>query len=392
MIPFSPAGARVHRLGDVFRRGMNPKYKKIYCCTPVSFIGGESFFTRDTGLISKTLRSLGVESKCIMPLPWHEGSLRENIIRTEYKNLESIEWWKSLGIDALVLYSWGAPRYRKIARAVHKAGIRLHIHLDTSGYFEGADYEEMRFAEKIARKLRVLAQDFLRSYHLRFADTISAGEPVLHAIASRLFYGKWIVEKGVPMASPISPKCCYDGSSKKPIILFVGRWNDARQKRPEFVMQALEHFSRLGVQAEIRIFGTLTEELRSWYSGLPAATANSIKLVGLIPNSELIAEYNNAQIIACCSRYEGSHLASSEALCCGASVVVTNIPKSLRTVHWYASKKSGRVSDQDSPESFAVALREELRAWEQNERAPHAIAATWQPFFHVDKVLNEIFR
>lgn len=334
---------------------------------------------------------MGVESKCILPLPWHENSSRNNIIRTEYKNLESVEWWKSLGIDGLVLYSWGTPRYRKIARAVHKAGIRLHIHMDTSGDFEGADYSCLSIVQKVFCKLRVFAQDFLRSYHLRFADTISAGETVLQAISSRVFYGKWLIEKGYPMASPISPEIKYDGREKRPIILFIGRWNDTKQKRPEFMMQSLEYLYGTGVKSETRIYGVLTEELLQWHKTLPAETACLIKLMGVVPNSKLMAEYNDSQILACCSKYEGSHLVSSEALCCGASIVVTNLPISLRTVHWYTSKNSGRISEQDTPESFAEALRLELQAWEQNERNPHAISTTWQPYFHADKVLNKIF-
>ena len=106
------------------------KYKKIYCCTTRSFPANEHFFIRDTGLISSTIREVfHLESKCIMPLPYHDSDMPEHVIRTEYKNLTSVTWWKSLGIDALVLYSWGAPRYLPVARAVHKAGIRLIIHI-----------------------------------------------------------------------------------------------------------------------------------------------------------------------------------------------------------------------------------------------------------------------
>ncbi|MBR5774692.1 MAG: hypothetical protein IKY42_00320, partial [Bacteroidaceae bacterium] len=134
---------------------MNPRYKKIYCCTHVSFAANEHFFIRDTGLISRTLQSMGIESKCIMPLPYHDSDQREGIIRTEYKNLKSVSWWKSLGIDAVVLYSWGAPKYTLIARAIHKAGIKLVLHLDTSGNFNGEDWDELPWYKKIIRATRV---------------------------------------------------------------------------------------------------------------------------------------------------------------------------------------------------------------------------------------------
>lgn len=107
--------------------------KKISTCTPISFEANEHFHIRDTGLISATLRTLGVESKCIMPLPHHKGDLDLPLIRTEMENLRDSKWWKNLGIDCVVLYSWGAPKYTKIARAIKKAGLELMIHMDFSG-------------------------------------------------------------------------------------------------------------------------------------------------------------------------------------------------------------------------------------------------------------------
>ena len=46
-----------------------------------------------------------------------------DLIRTEYANLESAEWWRAHKLDGVVLYAWGRPRYRFIAKAIHEAGI-----------------------------------------------------------------------------------------------------------------------------------------------------------------------------------------------------------------------------------------------------------------------------
>lgn len=371
---------------------MNPKYKKIYCCTPISFRADEnSFFIRDTGLISRVIRDMGPESKVIMPLPFHADDRRELIIRTEYRNLESAEWWKSLKIDGLVLYSWGAPKYLKIAKAVHQAGIRLLIHMDTSGDFTGIDWENTPILARFIKHLKIKAVDALRAIHLSYADIITGGETALESISRRLFYGDWIVKRGYPMAAPVSPQCCYDGRTKKRIILFIGRWNDSKQKRPQIMMQTLEALYSFGVQVETRILGCLTNELHQWHSSLPPAIAESIHLVGYVPNHMLTDEYNNAQIMVCPSSYESSHIVSCEALCCGASVVVSNLPSSLRTVHWYTTKNSGRISKEDTPLSLAEAIRDELETWETSERDPYAIASAWQPYFHVNKVMDEIF-
>ena len=70
---------------------MSIKAKRIYTCTPVSFSGGDNFFARDSGLFRKTLLSIGIENKSIVQLPHREG---------------------------VILYSWGAPRYTVVARAI----------------------------------------------------------------------------------------------------------------------------------------------------------------------------------------------------------------------------------------------------------------------------------
>lgn len=64
---------------------------------------------------------------------------------------------------------------------------------------------------------------------------------------------------------------------------------------------------------------------------------------------------------------------------------------SLSLPQWYASKDSGTVARVDTPESLADAILVELRQWENGYRNPAAMAAYWQPFFHVDKVMARIF-
>ena len=51
---------------------MSPHGKHIFICTPVAFHGNDFFFIRDTVLICMNLCRLRVESKAIMPLPFHE--------------------------------------------------------------------------------------------------------------------------------------------------------------------------------------------------------------------------------------------------------------------------------------------------------------------------------
>ena len=369
---------------------MNPRYKKIYCCTPVAFHANDGYFIRDTGLISRTLQRMGVESKCIMPLPYHDDDQREGIIRTEFANLSSATWWQQLGIDAVVLYSWGAPRYRHIARAIRKAGLKLVIHMDCTSDFTGCFPDGTSRLTRFVCHLRTKLGDIFRSAHLRRADVITMCPTAAADISKKLFYGPWFMEKLFPMPCPVSPECRYDGRKKQPIILCIGRWDDRFQKRPEVLMKTLELFYESGGTAETRIYGTLTEELRRWHQQLPTEVAEKIKLLGYLQNTLLREEYNNAQVILCPSRFEGSHNVSAEALCCGCSVVTANRPIALADLHWYTTKNSGCIAEEDSPKALALALLEELKLWASDRRSPQAIAEAWHPHFHADKVFNKI--
>ena len=105
---------------------------RVFTCTPVDFAGDESFFSRESGMFCRGLRSIGVDSLAIMPGPARLGD-DPLLIRTDAKNLSDAAWWSGLGLDAVILYSWATPRYTPIAAAIKKAGIRLMVCMDTCG-------------------------------------------------------------------------------------------------------------------------------------------------------------------------------------------------------------------------------------------------------------------
>lgn len=365
--------------------------KRIFTCTPVAFHGDARFFTRDTGLICMNLRKLGAESKAIMPLPFHEDDIREDIIRVPMEQLKSADWWRSLNLDGVVLYSWGAPRYTAIARAIKKAGIKLVIHLDTNGdFFLDAAPRKRSLATRLKEAVTHPLIDILRARHLEYADVITCAKPVGEAIIRKTFYGG-LKGKFANMACPVSPSMAYDGRPKQDLIVAIGRWDDVYQKRPEMLMQTLSVLYERGCSATTDIYGKITDDLRAWHAALPPETRGKVVLAGLVPNHMLYDVYNNAKVCLCTSLFESSHIVSAEALCCGCSVVSACQPILLRDVVWYTTKDSGTVAKEDTPESLADAVLAELHEWDVLHRSPHAIAAAWQPFFHADKVMARIF-
>ncbi len=336
---------------------------------------------------------MGVESKCILPLPWHENSSRNNIIRTEYKNLESVEWWKSLGLDGLVLYSWGAPRYRKIARAVHKAGIRLHIHMDTNGMFEGNDWDDLSCIKKIFRLLITKMRDFFRAKHLKNADIVSTSLPVENIMCERLFFRGWLRKKIINLPAPVASRFQYDSSGRKErLVVCVGRWSDdaGRVKRPEFMINTAREIALADERVQVEIYGEIGAGVQNEYDSFPESLKERIHLNGYIRNESLPSIYNRAQVSFCTSYSESTHIASAEAMCCGCSLVIPP-RKSLHVLHWYTSHSSGQVAAEDTPESMAQSIVRELDLWESQQRNPREISDYWQDVFFVDKALHRIF-
>lgn len=364
--------------------------KRIFTCTPQSFSGSDTFFIRDTGLICRTLQSLGVESKAILLLPHQENEYPDEIIRTTLDNLKSVDWWKKLELDGVVLYSWGMRQYNGVARAIHKAGIKLVIHMDTAGNFDRLLPEDYTPLKAIKKWITSSIYNIIRARHLSYADVLTMSPPVAKVMSQMIFLDDSMVKKNYPMPCPVSPKCAYKGEEKKDIILCIGRWNDP-VKRPQVLMEALTNYYSTGGTAETRFFGTLTDELRGWHSSLPRATADKVKLIGPVPNHKLWSEYAEAKIILCTSRSEATHCVSAEALCAGCSVVVSNRPAPLRVIHWYTSQDSGTISKEDTPASLAEAIHQELQLWQNGKRDPHKIAKAWQPYFHADKIMKDIF-
>lgn len=365
--------------------------KRIYTCTPLSFSVNDKFWIRDTGLICRSLRALGVESKCIVGAPAHEDDEdTDYVLRATVSDMSRVSWWKALHLDGVVLYSWGLFEFISIARAIHAAGIRLSSHWDGGGDLVPPPHPFWLKHLFIQGRFRVA--DCARSKHLSYADAITISPTVRDFFNARVaFRCTRFAEKCVDSPCPVSPEYRYEGKEKEKLTIAIGRWDDEEQKRQHFLMKTLESYYEGGGDAATEIYGTMTPELQSWHAALPDSVRSRIALKGYLENRKLKEVYNRARCIVCSSTHESSHIVSAEALCCGCSVVTTNRPRNLSVLHWYTTRQSGIIAENDSPEALAKALREEHSAWEEGKRNPAEIAAAWQPHFHADKVYTKIF-
>jgi glycosyltransferase involved in cell wall biosynthesis len=113
----------------------------------------------------------------------------------------------------------------------------------------------------------------------------------------------------------------YDGL----VFLWVGRLD--ANKDPLTVIKAFLKFAADNTNASLyMIYHTeeLLPEIKMLMQNEP--NADAIKLIGKVPNHDMLYWYNSADLVISGSHYEGSGTAVCEAMSCGCIPVVTNIP------------------------------------------------------------------
>ena len=387
-----------------------------FTCTPFPFGGGPDFFARDSGLLCRGFRMIGVESMAVMPGERKPEDVAD-LIRTDYANLESAEWWRAHKLDGVVLYAWGAPRYRRVAKAIRDSGTRLVLNQDSSGLVSplsgiwpwlreqavlnggmASPHTTIRSAVAIAKGLTLglLRTEPLRAVHLRQGDIIAALHPDAaenYRRLCRIYGGKDLAARVAVIPHAISPSLSYgEGSlAKQNRIIAIGRWDDVIQKRPALLTEVIGRLLSRDSHVAVDIVGNLTERIRAWHHGLPPDAARRVHLHGKLPHEEIRRLLLAARVLYCPSAYESFHIASAEALCCGCSVVAADMP-TLASVRWFVSRDSGTLAATDDANGHLEALVRELSLWETGGRDPMTISDIWTEILHADKVAERIVK
>lgn len=372
---------------------MSAQHPRIFTCTPFAFHANGSFFTRDTGLICKSLQALGAESRAVMPLPHHEDDLADApLMRVPMRQLRSAAWWRAQELDGVVLYSWGDPRYTGVAKAIHRAGIRLVIHYDANCELHAHLQRPGGALKRLANRVKDILVNRLRAVHLSYADIITTTAPNREAFLRDPAYGERIARKCLVAPCPVSSAFRRTETPKEALFVAVGNWRDVVNKRPEMLMRTLEeYYSKTEASCTTEVYGAATPEMEAWHTALPPQLRERIKLMGVADHETLCRAYNRARAILCTSYAEGTHNASLEALCCGCAVVCPNRPVHLCNIIWYTQNGCGTLANGDTPESLADALQAEYAAWESGQRNPQRMAETWQPQVQPPHTLPRMF-
>jgi hypothetical protein len=387
---------------------------RIFTCTPVAFGGGPDFFARDSGLLCRGFQAIGCESMAVMPgerKPEDEADL----IRTDYRNLESAAWWRAQALDGVVLYAWGRPKFRKVAAAIHEAGIFLVLNQDNGGLvsplagFRDWLEEQWILAGQgrgpgawlgfLILTLRGLSAglvltDPLRAAHLKQGDVIACVSPKAaehYRKLCRIYGGADLAGRVRVVPHAVEPRFRFSGAPKRRQVACVGRWQDVVQKRPWLLMEVIGSLLAADEEVAVVVAGTITPELDSWHHSLAENQRMRVQLRGRVGRDELAEILAESQVFYSPSAFESFGIAAAEALCSGCSVVAGR-SISMSSFEWFVSEHSGGLAAKDDVDGHVLAVAQELDQWAAGERNPERIAAIWCERLHADKVAESVIR
>ena len=385
---------------------------RIFTCTPVAFGGGPDFFARDSGLLCRGFQALGIESRAVMPGD-RTVEDQEDLIRTDFSNLESAEWWRSQNLDAVVLYAWGRPKFRKVATAIHAAGIFLVLNQDNGGLVSPLagvrDWLEeqwilagqgrgraawLRFFKLTLRGLSagLVLTDPLRAAHLKQGDVIACVSPKAaehYRKLCRIYGGTDLADRVQMVPHAVESHFRFAGAPKRRQVACVGRWQDRVQKRQWLLMEVIESLVDSDAEVSVVITGTVTEELTAWHRDLDDTKRSRVHVRGRVDREELAEILAESQVFYSPSAFESFGIAAAEALCSGCSVVAGR-SVSMAGFEWFISENSGTLAEKNDHKGHARALLDELAAWQHGQRDADWISSAWCERLHANKVAGRI--
>jgi len=209
----------------------------------------------------------------------HEAS---PLIEATLRQLSDADWWRQWNLDGVVLYSWAAPRYEPVARAIKSAGIKLVIKVDTGGeksprigwwvFYKTTEVllrDQARPMPQLLALLKTAAFYIFPSVHdrpmlehLSHADLIGVESPLAAQLVKDIchYYNRPELAARVallphPVTNDMMPA---SEIVKQDIILCVGRW-DAYQKDTPKLVAVLNRVLGIEMDYRARIIGPSIE-------------------------------------------------------------------------------------------------------------------------------------
>jgi glycosyltransferase involved in cell wall biosynthesis len=369
----------------------------------------DPFWDRDAGLFFEGFRANGVDSRFVAlgkPTVCEERGL----ILAPQEQMEDPGWWKQWNLEGVVLYSWALPRFTGVAKAIRSAGVTVVLVVDADGGRRPKKpytrellvkyiYAKMAgrpfpMAVSIIKTLAAMPKWRHRPTldHLELVDRIALPSPL-----GKQRFARYLIDCGRPHLAgrlvlvhhPVQGFMIPDPSvTKQSLILAVGGW-ERLVKGADLLVKALAAVLEREPSYAARIIGSGERELSKMLIRLPSSVQKRISLTGTLPNRELPAHYQAAQIFLNTSYSESFGIAAAEALCCGGSVVGL---AAISSFNYFCSEASGTLASHRTVGAYCDALLTEIEAWRSGHRDPQKISQLWCARVQAPNVASSVLK
>ena len=381
---------------------------RIFTFTPFDF--DLLLFSRDTGLVTRGLQAIGIESKVVL-LGKQRTDEHTDIMRITWHQACDPAWWRQWRLDGVVSFSWAQPKYAPCLKAISGAGIRIFIKLDcgepllTPRIATGA---YMRHAYRCFRDdgrsvvlavLQMLVKTVLHCIPACYLNPLMNYFALADAVGVESPLGVELLQKTMALAGrqdliprvrlvgqPIAPYMRFSGGTKIKQIIAVGRWESYVKNAP-LLVRTLALVLRAQPDYTAVICGSGIEQLRALVDAWASDLGGRIQLLGPMGNDALPRHLIQSQILIVSSFFEGFSIAAAEALCCGCSVV---IPQRIGSMRWCTAEQCGSLAAPYDAGGMSEAVFKEIRAWDEGRRDPVRISELWYGRIAAPNVARQI--
>src|SRR5690349_24652939 len=88
-----------------------------FTAIPLAYREGESFWTRDAGLLCTGLRNVGVDARFVC-LGQKAEQKDLPLLLAEREELTDSAWWSRWNLEGVLIISWALPQFELIVRAI----------------------------------------------------------------------------------------------------------------------------------------------------------------------------------------------------------------------------------------------------------------------------------
>ncbi|MBT8593861.1 glycosyltransferase [Polynucleobacter paneuropaeus] len=170
---------------------------------------------------------------------------------------------------------------------------------------------------------------------------------------------------------------------KSNLVISVGRWDDSMVKGSDLLIRTMVETLQNETNWRFLVVGVGASSLREV---LPEKCRKFVDAIDSLSYEELQEKFSMAKILLATSRVESYNLAAAEALCAGASLVVTPI-ESL--VYLAGGGEYGNVARGFSSKELTASLTFEMSEWERGERNPSEISNRSRKLHDPDSVIKK---